>query len=179
MLPPLDDLPSKYRTPSQRAYSDEERTCRSSGTSSPTSFGGVCTCFHCSISIGTKGSGINFHHRLNCQLQLTPSLSSKLIRLLLQRRTPWTAYVAGKICSALYCEFSWRRDEAILVSPEHFSCGAWHLCHHAVRYVDDRSDFRIGDSRSASRRTAGSAGRSAISFWNSVPAYAASLSSME
>ena len=120
MLPPLDDLPSKYRTPSQRAYSDEERTCRSSGTSSPTSFGGVCTCFHCSISIGTKGSGINFHHRLNCQLQLTPSLSSKLIRLLLQRRTPWTAYVAGKICSALYCEFSWRRDEAIPVSPEHF-----------------------------------------------------------
>jgi hypothetical protein len=36
------------------------------------------------------------------------------------KETPWIAYVAGKICSALYCEFSWRRDEAISVSREHF-----------------------------------------------------------
>ena len=49
---------------------------------------------------------------------------------------------------------------------------------HAVRHVGDRSDFRIGDSRSASRRTARSAGRSAISFCNSTAAWATSLSSM-
>jgi hypothetical protein len=49
---------------------------------------------------------------------------------------------------------------------------------HAIRHVGDRSDFRIGESRSASRRTARSAGRSAISFCNSTAAWATSLSSM-
>ena len=49
---------------------------------------------------------------------------------------------------------------------------------HAIRHVGDRSDFRIGDSRSASRRNAKSAGRSATSFCNSMGAWASSLSSM-
>ncbi len=47
-----------------------------------------------------------------------------------------------------------------------------------VRHVGDRSDFRVGGSRSASRRNARSAGRSVISFCNCMAAWATSLSSM-
>ena len=46
------------------------------------------------------------------------------------------------------------------------------------RSMNGYSDFRIGGSRSASRRTARSAGRSAISFCNSMAAWATSLSNM-
>jgi hypothetical protein len=46
------------------------------------------------------------------------------------------------------------------------------------RHAGYRPDFRIEGSRSASRRTAGSKGRSTINFCNSMAARAASQSSM-